>query len=667
MGEHSDWAGGFRRFNKSIAKGCCLVVGTNEAIFAEARAHHSRFIIKSHNKEGLDIPMTAEALLAVANKGGYYSYAAGVAFSIMTMYNVGGLVINNYKTTLPVAKGLSSSAAVCVLVARSFNRVYDLKMTTRGEMEFAYQGEILTPSQCGRMDQACAFGGQPVVMYFDGDFLEVKPIQIQKRLHLVVVDLNAAKDTTEILQKLQDSYPKANTALDEEVQHLLGELNLDITKRAISAMITGDTETLGKIYTEAQAAFDKAAGAKCPSQLTAPVLHKVINDPLFEPYIYGAKGVGSQGDGTAQFLCRDAESQQHVKRILKENYPSMDAFDLVIEPSTKVLTALIPAAGLNTRLFPASMSACPSLFPVVDISQTCKPAILTIVEELYRAGIQKIVIIVRQEDLHSFESLFYKPPSQEYFHRLSPKDQLYSKQILRMGERVQLKVQENAQGFGHAVYCAHEFVGDEPFILVLGDHLYRSSTDKSCTEQIIEIYDRYNDPVISLHRTPQNDVSRFGVITGTWISEEDNTAEVNQQLLHVTEIAEKPSLERAQATLRVEGLEEVSDRSSYYHGMAVSVALTRFDCSSFSLCPVYQEFCTVFGMYVLDASLFGYLKHDITHNIRVNGDFQLTPALNRMCKEKRVKGLMMAGRRFDMGNPESVVEALVAFRSPDLK
>ena len=72
-------------------------------------------------------------------------------------------------------------------------------------------------------------------------------------------------------------------------------------------------------------------------------------------------------------------------------------------------------------------------------------------------------------------------------------------------------------------------------------------------------------------------------------------------------------------------------------------------------------------MYVLDASLFGYLKHDITHNIRVNGDFQLTPALNRMCKEKRVKGLMMAGRRFDMGNPESVVEALVAFRSPDLK
>ena len=77
-----------------------------------------------------------------------------------------------------------------------------------------------------------------------------------------------------------------------------------------------------------------------------------------------------------------------------------------------------------------------------------------------------------------------------------------------------------------------------------------------------------------------------------------------------------------------------------------------------------QEFCTVFGMYVLDASIFQHLKHDIDHNIRVNGDFQLTPALNRLGKETGVKGLMMRGRRFDMGNPESVLEALVNFREP---
>lgn len=76
-----------------------------------------------------------------------------MAFKVLTDYRVSGLVVENYRTTLPLKKGLSSSAAFCVMVARGFNRVYDLKMTTRGEMEYAYQGEIMTPSRCGRMDQ----------------------------------------------------------------------------------------------------------------------------------------------------------------------------------------------------------------------------------------------------------------------------------------------------------------------------------------------------------------------------------------------------------------------------------------------------------------------------------------------------------------------------------
>lgn len=207
LGEHSDWAGSFRRFNKNISKGCCIVVGTNEAIFAEVKINHARLIIKSPDRNVFDVPMTKSALLKAASEGGYYSYAAGVAYSIQTTYNVGGIEIDNYKTSLPVAKGLSSSAAICVLVARAFNKVYGLKLTVRGEMELAYQGEILTPSQCGRMDQACAFGTKPVVMYFDGDFLDVKSIQLRSQIHLVIVDLCAAKDTTTILQSLQDSFP----------------------------------------------------------------------------------------------------------------------------------------------------------------------------------------------------------------------------------------------------------------------------------------------------------------------------------------------------------------------------------------------------------------------------------------------------------------------------
>ena len=92
-------------------------------------------------------------------------------------YRVRGLVIRNTRTDLPIKKGLSSSAAISVLTARAFNRVYDLRLTIRGEMELAYQGEITTPSRCGRMDQGCAYGDRAVLMEFDGDRLSTEEVR----------------------------------------------------------------------------------------------------------------------------------------------------------------------------------------------------------------------------------------------------------------------------------------------------------------------------------------------------------------------------------------------------------------------------------------------------------------------------------------------------------
>ena len=91
--------------------------------------------------------------------------------------------------------------------------------------------------------------------YFDGDFLDVQPIPVPARLFLVVVDLNAAKDTTEILTDLQDAYPFAKTPLDEALQRLFGQQNLDITERAIRAITAGDAKALGAVYNEAQVFF----------------------------------------------------------------------------------------------------------------------------------------------------------------------------------------------------------------------------------------------------------------------------------------------------------------------------------------------------------------------------------------------------------------------------
>jgi len=277
-----------------------------------------------------EFPLEPRALLEEAQRGGFWSYIAGVAYRIAVSHHVGGLSLDNYRTTLPMGKGLSSSAAICVMVARAFNQTYDLKLTTRGEMEFAYLGEITTPSKCGRMDQACAYGCVPVLMTFDADILHIDMVELRGSLHLVLVDLKASKDTTTILKSLQEAYPRPSNEAGSRLLELLGQINTDIVGRALRALSSGDVEGLGALMREAQSEFDGRAGPMCPSQLTAPVLHKVLQYPAVQPLIFGGKGIGSQGDGTAQLLCKGLEEQRQVCDIL-ESELGMSCMPLTVE------------------------------------------------------------------------------------------------------------------------------------------------------------------------------------------------------------------------------------------------------------------------------------------------------------------------------------------------
>src|SRR5512136_2751756 len=250
FGEHSDWAGGYRRINADIEKGYTLICGTDQGIYADIASHPTSLVLTTTTPDGdrlgpYEIPMEPKALLEEASKGGFWSYAAGVAYQVITNYRVRGLTIDNYKMDLPMKKGLSSSAAICVLTARAFNRVYDLKMTVRGEMELAYQGEITTPSRCGRMDQGCAFGNRPILMTYDGDRLDVKELRVRESMYLVLVDLGGQKDTLEILARLNHAYPFADNELERGVQDLLGPINKQIVHQAIEALKGADAARLG--------------------------------------------------------------------------------------------------------------------------------------------------------------------------------------------------------------------------------------------------------------------------------------------------------------------------------------------------------------------------------------------------------------------------------------
>jgi len=406
FGEHSDWAGGYRRINADLEKGYTILTGTNQGIYAEVKPHPTKLILRSSLSDGtrkgpFELSMDPDVLLAEAGKGGFFSYAAGVAYQVVTHYRVRGLEIDNYLTDLPIKKGLSSSAAICVMVARAFNRVYDLKMTVRGEMEYAYMGEITTPSRCGRMDQGCAFGNRPIMMTFDGERVDVKELTVPKDLYFIIVDLCAGKDTKEILSKLNHCYPFAEGDMQREVHEYLGPINRCITHEAVEAMGRGNAARVGELMVEAQAEFDKHLQPACPSQLTAPVLHKVLSYEPIQPHILGGKGVGSQGDGTAQFIVKDEESQHKVVEIIERDL-KMPCLKLVIQSGKRVRKAVVPAAGFGTRLFPASKAIKKELFPIIDRTGRAKPVIMAIAEEALSAGIEEICVIVQAGDKELF-------------------------------------------------------------------------------------------------------------------------------------------------------------------------------------------------------------------------------------------------------------------------
>ena len=626
FGEHSDWAGGHRRNNAALEKGYTLIASTNQGVYAEVKPHPTCLILRTTLSDGThhgpySLPMEGSALLAEAEKGGFFSYAAGVAYQILTNYRVQGLEIDNYLTDLPVKKGLSSSAAISVLVARAFNRTYDLKMTTRGEMEYAYLGETTTPSRCGRMDQGCAYQ-QPILMTFDGDRIDVRELSVPKDMHLVIVDLGAGKDTRLILNQLNHCYPFAESELDENVQHYLGPLSAQITQEAYQALRDGDAETVGKLMTRAQMEFDKHLIPACPSQLTAPVLHKVLNYEPIQPYIWGGKGVGSQGDGSAQFIARDEDSQQKVIEIIERDL-KMSCLKLVIEARRHVRKAVIPAAGFGTRLFPASKAMKKELFPVIDSDGRAKPAIMAIVEEAVNAGIEEVCLIVQSGDIELFESFFKTPPRIEHFNKLSKENQAYCNYLLELGSRVTFVTQDVQEGFGHAVYCTREWVGNEPFLLMLGDHLYSSDGADSCTKQVLDAYAQVGHSVVGLQETPIEELSNFGCVTGVWKEE--------SSMLSVTEIYEKPDPEYAMEHLHVDGMD-------------------------------IDYFLTVFGIYVLQPQIFEFLEQNITHNLRERGEFQLTSCLDELRKADGFSGYIVKGHRFDIGLPEEYRQTVIGFR-----
>jgi galactokinase len=334
FGEHSDWAGAYRRTHPEIAAGHCLVVGTDQGLTGEIERRDGVLEMTSVLPDGSTlgperIVAEPEELRRAAESGGFFSYAAGVALEMAERFGPRGLGLV-IRADLPIRKGLSSSAALSVLVARAFGRAHGLSLTLRDEMDIAYHGERRAGSECGRMDQICAFGRRPTFLRFDGAEIDIEPLAPKREIHLLVVDLRAGKDTRRILADLNRCFPDTAGTISADVREALGPLNAEIVRRARDALVTGDAATLGSLMSEAQDVFDRRIAPVCP-ELRAPKLHAVLAYPAARELTFGGKGVGSQGDGCAQLVARGPSERAELSQRLARDL-DVECLPLTIEP-----------------------------------------------------------------------------------------------------------------------------------------------------------------------------------------------------------------------------------------------------------------------------------------------------------------------------------------------
>jgi UTP--glucose-1-phosphate uridylyltransferase len=290
----------------------------------------------------------------------------------------------------------------------------------------------------------------------------------------------------------------------------------------------------------------------------------------------------------------------------------------------KVRKAIIPAAGFGTRMYPATKGLKKELLPIIDRDGRAKPIILAIVEEAVSAGIEEVGIVVQPGDRNLFHDLLKSSPKPELWAKLSAENKQYTEYLMALGDRLTILTQAEQEGFGHAVYCARDWVDNQPFLLLLGDHVYTSAIELSCARQMVDIYQKNQTSVIGITVMKADVIQKAGCVAGRW---QQNQAE---SILEITQIYEKPTLEYARQHLRVSGMNE-------------------------------DEFLGIFGMYILEPAIFELLANEIKNNERLKGEFQLTTCLDKLREQNNALAYLVQGQYYDTGMPLFYRQAMIDY------
>ncbi len=265
----------------------------------------------------------------------------------------------------------------------------------------------------------------------------------------------------------------------------------------------------------------------------------------------------------------------------------------------KIKKAVLPAAGFGTRFLPATKVVPKELLPIVD-----KPTIQYIMEEVVAAGIEEVVLITGREK-GSIEDHF--DTSVELENHLKKKGR---KDLLKMVQDISEMVtlvsvrQKEPLGLGHAILCAKKVVGNEPFVVLLGDDLIDARIP--CIKQMIDVYDEMGGAVIAIQKVPKSEAHLYGIIRGK---------KVRERIYSVEEMIEKPKQGTAPSNL------------------------------------------AIIGRYILPPEIFDRLEKVQPDG---KGEIQLTNGLRELAKEMPVFGYEFIGDRYDAGDKLGYLQANIS-------
>lgn len=274
----------------------------------------------------------------------------------------------------------------------------------------------------------------------------------------------------------------------------------------------------------------------------------------------------------------------------------------------KVRKAIIPAAGLGTRFLPATKAQPKEMLPIVD-----KPTIQYIVEEAIDSGIESIIIVTGRNK-RAIEDHFDKSYElEEELKKKNDQDLLNLVQDISNLVDIHYIRQKEPRGLGHAIHCAKSFIGGEPFAVLLGDDIVDSEVP--CLKQLIKVYDEYKTTVLGVQKVPDEDVSKYGIVSCTHIDD---------RVYKVKDLVEKPDKEKAPSNI------------------------------------------AILGRYIITPQIFECLENAVPGS---GGEIQLTDALKTLASMEAMYAYDFIGKRYDVGNKLGFLQATIEFalKREDLK